>query len=199
MYRCSRSVRSLPDSAGGKELKKAVVCLAGITVLLLSGCSSVSISYDFDRHQDFAQLKTFAWMPDEDTGIKDARHAQLRNDLFTQRLRRAVNSTLESKGYSIDTEKPDFTIVYHTGVQDKVNVTNWGYTYGPYWGPWGQSVDVHQYTEGTLILDFINWETKELIWRGTAQSVLSSRPDPDKVEQRIQEIVDKLLANFPPK
>jgi hypothetical protein len=175
-----------------------VVAIIGAAALLAAGCSSVSTSFDYDTEADFSQLRTFAWMPSDQPAGSGAQQARLSNDLFTQRLRRAVNANLEAKGYSIDTEDPDFVVVYHTGVQDKVNVTNWGYTYGPYWGPWGQSVDVHQYTEGTLIIDFIDWETKNLIWRGTAQKALSNRPDPDRVESVLQEIVDKTLKPFPP-
>ena len=178
-------------------MKRAIIALLGAAALLASGCSSVSTSFDYDTETDFTKMQTFAWMPTEHVQ-GDARQAALSNDLFTQRLRRAVNANLEAKGFSIDTQDPDFVIVHHTGVQDKVNVTNWGYTYGPYWGPWGQSVDVHQYTEGTLIIDFIDWDTKNLIWRGTAQKALAARPDPDKVDQVIQDIVDKILKPFPP-
>ena len=137
-------------------------------------------------------------MPRENNASGDAQQAQMSNSLFDNRLKNAVNNNLESKGYSINTTDPDFVIVYHTGVQDKVNVTNWGYTYGPYWGPWGESVDVQQYTEGTLILDFIDFDTKNIIWRGTAQRALSGETNPEKADANIQKNVDKLLAKFPP-
>jgi hypothetical protein len=179
-------------------VKRAITVLVVAAAMFVTGCSSISTSFDYDRQVDFTKFETFAWMPSDNTA-QNAQQAQLQNDLFTQRLRQAVNGSLETMGYSIDTENPDFVIVYHTGVQDKVNVTNWGYTYGPYWGPWGQSVDVNQYTEGTLILDFISWETKNLVWRGTAQKVLESAPrEPAEQERRIQEVVDALLENFPP-
>ncbi|MCK4548587.1 MAG: DUF4136 domain-containing protein [Candidatus Krumholzibacteria bacterium] len=179
-------------------MKRAVVILLGITALTVSGCSSVSTSFDYDNHVDFSKLQTFAWMPREANIGGNAQQAQMDNSLFSNRLKNAVNSNLEAKGYSINTADPDFVIIYHTGVQDKVNVTNWGYTYGPYWGPWGESLDVHQYTEGTLILDFIDFETKNIIWRGTAQKALSGEVDPEKVDANIQKAVDQLLAKFPP-
>ena len=77
-------------------------------------------------------------------------------------------------------------------------MTNWGYTYGPYWGPWGESVDVHQYTEATLIIDFIDYDTKNIMWRGTAQKALSGEVNPEKADANIQKAVDQLLAKFPP-
>jgi hypothetical protein len=137
-------------------------------------------------------------MPRETATGGGVQQAQMNNSLFDQRLKNAVNNNLEEKGYSINTTDPDFVLVYHTGVQDKVNVTNWGYTYGPYWGPWGESVDVTQYTEGTLILDFIDFETKNIIWRGTAHKALSGNTDPERAEANLQKAVDQLLAKFPP-
>jgi hypothetical protein len=130
--------------------------------------------------------------------VDDVMRARMENSLFAKRLKRSVNRQLEAKGFTLDTEDPDFVIVYHTGVQDKVNITNWGYTYGPYWGPWGESIDVHQYTEGTLVLDFIDVDTNLLVWRGTAQKALTGNPKPERVEREIDEVVDKLLRNFPP-
>ncbi len=165
---------------------------------MVSGCSSVNTSYDYDTQADFSKFQTFAWMPRETTTGGNAQQAQADNSLFDQRLKNAVNNNLDAKGYTIDTTEPDFVIIYHTGVQDKVNVTNWGYTYGPYWGPWGESVDVTQYTEGTLILDFINYETKNILWRGTAQKALSGNVKPEDAERNLQKAVDQLLAKFPP-
>jgi CRISPR/Cas system-associated endoribonuclease Cas2 len=179
-------------------VKRGLVALVGIAAIAAAGCSSVSTTFDYDTDEDFSRLQTFAWMPNQTDASGDAQQAQLQNSLFAKRLKNAVNTQLEAKGYSIDTTDPDFVIVYHTGVQDKVNVTNWGYTYGPYWGPWGESVDVNQYTEGTLILDFIAYSDRTLIWRGTAQKALSGRPDPEKAEVEINKIVAELLANFPP-
>ena len=170
-----------------------------LTILVGAGCSSVSISHDWDQQEDFSKLKTFAWLEQPLAQVGDARSAALQNSLFAKRLRTSVNRQLQAKGYELNTENPDFVIVYHTGIQDRVNVTNWGYSYGPYWSPYGESIDVHHYQEGTLVLDFIDLETKNLIWRGTAQKALADRPNPDKVDKTIDDIVSRLLAKFPPK
>ena len=60
-------------------------------------------------------------------------------------------------------------------------------------------MDVHQYEEGTLILDFVDADAKELIWRGTATKALDSNPTPEKIEKNIGNVVAKILAKFPPK
>ena len=178
---------------------RTAVALIGVAVLLSAGCSSVSTSFDYDSHEDFSKLKTFAWVPRENATSGNVQQLQLDNNLFEERLERAVNNNLQAKGYVLNSEDPDFVITYHTGVQDKVDITNWGYTYGPYRGSWGESIDVNQYTEGTLVLDFIDFDTKNIIWRGTAQKALSGgTTDPQKAQKRIQNVVDQLLAKFPP-
>jgi CRISPR/Cas system-associated endoribonuclease Cas2 len=169
-----------------------------ILLSMLMGCSGISVTHDYDQKEDFARFKTFNWMPQPKSIIGDAQAAQLQNSLFDKRLKEAVNEGLLAKRLSLAEEKPDFLIVYHTGVQDKVNITDWGYGYGPYWGPWGGPVDVHQYSEGTLIIDFVDADDNQLMWRGTATKALASRPSPEKAEQAIKQVVQKLLANYPP-
>jgi hypothetical protein len=48
--------------------------------------------------------------------------------------------------------------------------------------------------EGTLIVDIIDPVKKEIIWRGWARSQLHLKADR---EQRIHEVVSRILAGFP--
>ncbi len=178
-------------------MRNLLLMLVCFSALIAVGCSSVTINYDYDSEVDFSKYKNFAWMA-PNVAVGDARAARHENTLFYKRFRNAMDSQLGAKGYKVDADDPHFVIVYHLGVEDRVDVTNWGYSYGPYWGPWGSNVDVYHYQEGTLIVDFIDYDTKQLIWRGTAQKALSSRPDPDRAEAMIADIVERLLRNFPP-
>lgn len=179
-------------------IRNLLVALVLCLTLFIVSCSSVTVTYDYDRETDFSKLKNFAWLKPT-TAVGDARAAKHENTLFYKRLRKAVNSQMGAKGYILDASNPHFVIVYHVGIEDRVDITNWGYTYGPYWGPWGESIDVYHYKEGTLILDFIDYKTKQLIWRGSAQKILSSRPeDPESAEALIYDIVERMLKNFPP-
>ncbi len=64
-----------------------------------------------------------------------------------------------------------------------------GYSYGGY---------VNEYLEGTLILDIIDAQTNEIIWRGSASKALDQDPDPDKVRMYVNKAVEKILEKFPP-
>ncbi len=61
------------------------------------------------------------------------------------------------------------------------------------------TTDVREYTEGTLIIDFVDPKADQLIWRGTGQSRLSESKTPEERTENINEAVAKILAQFPPK
>ena len=179
-------------------MKFFLVLIACLSVVLVMGCSSVSVTTDYDHDLNFTTLKTFQWMSvSKDALTPNASANMLQNSLVDNRFRGAVKTQLEAKGLTEASANPDFFIMYHTGTQEKVDVTNYGYGYGR-WGGYGGGTDVHQYTQGTLILDFVNPATKQLIWRSVATGALADRPDPATIEQKINGIVQEMLAKFPP-
>ena len=182
-------------------MKYLSIFLVFSLLVLIASCSSISVKHDYDREANFVALKKFAWMQQPTTAMGDARAAMQRNTLLDQRIKNAVNGQLVGKGLRQDSNNPDFLIAYHVGIQDKIDVTTSGYAYagrGRYYGWAGGRVDVHQYQEGTLIVDFVDAKSKQLIWRGTAQKALDPNPTPEKIEKNIGEAVAKMLEKFPP-
>jgi hypothetical protein len=182
-------------------MKRLSLLFAFLAMTAVLGCSSITVNYDYDKKADLTSFKTYAWLPDPATPSKNVKDELARNSLVDQRVKNAVNRGLAEKGFRQDAKKPDFLVSYHTGVEDKVNVADWGYNYSwgyPYWGPTGRNISVHQYKEGTLILDFISPKNLTLVWRGIAQAVLPTRETPEKSEKLINEAVDKILKGFPP-
>jgi hypothetical protein len=169
-----------------------------LVVFVIAGCGpSISVTQDFDKEADFSKLKSFAWMAVPNTAVGSVKAATERNSLLDKRIKTAVNSELSAKGYEMNEAAPDFVMMYHIGVDDKVSVTDWGYGYpSPYWG--GRNVSVYQYTQGTLILDIINPTDKQLIWRGEAQGTVNPDASPEDREYRLGVAVQKLLEGFPP-
>jgi Domain of unknown function (DUF4136) len=179
-----------------KTVSFIVACLA--TALLL-GCSSVSVTTDYDHDVSFAGLKTFAWMAaSKDALNPNAQASMFKNSLVEKRFRTAVVTQLGAKGLKEDAANPDFLVMYYAGTQEKVNVTNYGYGYGRWGGYGGGGVDVQQYTQGTIILDFVDAKTKQLIWRSAATGALSSNPDPASSGEKLDEVVAQMLAEYPP-
>ena len=65
--------------------------------LLSVGCSTVRVSHDYDAKVDFTRMKTFAWLEKKQPGTGDIR---LDDPFLDQRIRAAVNQTLQKKGYA---------------------------------------------------------------------------------------------------
>ena len=175
------------------------LCL--LAVFTMSCMSGVAVKQNYITEEDFGKLKTYNWM-DRKPGFPPSSALKDKAILHGQ-IVKAVNSQLEAKGLKQETSNPDFLITYHIGEEDKLDVTEWGYTYARprryYYERGKPNVTVHRYKEGSLVLDFVNAKNKELIWRGTATAVVETgQPDVVKDEKRINEAARKLLRKFPP-
>ena len=175
--------------------------LAFSLLAILMACSSSTLNFDYDPEVNFATLKTFDWMKQPAKSGGGVKAALTRNTFLDKRIKNAVNTQLVAKGLRQDSNNPDFLIAYHVGVEDKIDVQDWGYAYsrrGRYWGVARRNVAVHQYKQGTLILDFVDVKTKELIWRAAGSGVAKENPTPEQQQKSLNEAVAKFLENFPP-
>jgi len=179
---------------------KAVHLLLAVGVaLFLLGCSSITITSDYDREANFAAMKTFDWATVQKNAVSaDAQTVMFQNSLIEKHMKNAVTKQLATKGITPSTDKPNFLVGFYMQTAQKTQVTDYGYGYG-YGARWGGGgVDVHQYTQGTLILDFVDAASNQLVWRAVASGALSDNPDPTKAEQKINDIVEQMLKDYPP-
>lgn len=166
-----------------------------LVLLTLAGCASMRVDTEYDASTSFDAYRTFAWMERPDA-VRDnlTDYGQI-----AQRIERAVERELAADGYALVGEAPDFYVVYHAGVETQVStatIGTWGYR-RPRWhtGPVYADVEVTTYQEGTLILDIVDAEKNELVWRGTAVDAVG---DADRAARKAEEAVQAMLAEFPP-
>ncbi len=174
---------------------------AALILALLAGCSTLSVNYDYDDNFDFVQYKTYMWMDRPNVAPANAQHALETSDLLDGRIRNSIAGELSARGMSESAENPDFLVVHHVGAKEKIQVTDWGYSYSNhYWGGYGnRQIDVYQFTEGTLIIDIVDASSKALVWRGSGTGVVEkARPTPEKQQAKLNEVVFKIMKSFPP-
>ncbi len=171
-----------------------------VGMVWLTGCSSsVSVNHDYDTDADFTQYKTYTWAPVATSPTGKASTGKA-NSLLDRRIRNAVDQQLTDKRLQPDPDDPDLLVVYHLGVKDKVQVTDWGYSYSShYWGMGTRDIDVYQYQEGTLIIDLVDTQSKTLVWRGSGTKVLESNRTTEQVEKTLNDAVAKILSQYPPR
>jgi len=165
-----------------------------LCLVILTSCSSVKVVTDYDTKVDFTSYKTFAFYK---KGIDKASVS----DLDKKRIMRAVEAELVAKGFS-KSVNPDILVSIFTKSREQVNVSDnnvgigWGWGYNP-WFYGRTNININQYTEGTLFIDFIDKKTNELIWQGIGSGAMKMS-NIEKKEERINEFVYKIISTYPP-
>lgn len=184
-------------------MKKTLKVLPFLALLILvTSCSSVRVAADYDKNAKFGDYKTFAFYK---TGIDKAEIS----DLDKRRILRAIEAELLAKGFT-KSQNPDLLISLFTKSQQRVDVYNNAWGIGGWgwggWGPWGgfgpgwgwgwNQPTVSTTTQGTLFIDLIDANKKELIWQGMGSGYLTRNME--KKEARIKEFVTKIMEKYPP-
>lgn len=164
---------------------------------LMASCSSVQVNSDYDDATDFNQYKTYGFF---DKAIEKAEIS----DLDKKRILNAIDAEFQKKGFT-KSDNPAVLVNFFTKANKQVDVNQWGYGAGFGWGwgygwggpgYWGNYTTVSTSTEGTLFIDIIDANKKELVWQGVGTGVLTL--DRDKKQERINEFVTEIMKQFPP-
>jgi hypothetical protein len=164
-----------------------VVNILGLVLGLLVGSAAAqSVQSDFDRTFQFSNLKTFSFAV-QTRGATDPLSADSLND---GRIRTGLESQLIANGFRMETDKADFVIAYYVKTKNKLSVQDYGYGPPRWFG--GRDIRVNQDTEGTLMVDFIDARTNQVVWRGRAVGTL----DMKGVDKKISKSTEKLIKQF---
>jgi hypothetical protein len=173
-------------------MKMIRLLLLASSVIGITACSglSVSVNTTFEPGANFSRFKTFAWMPKD--GGENAQQSIIAAAVG-QLIMDDVEKELVTRGYEKQTGgTPDFYLAYRAYVQEKEVPTVTPYMCGA--RVCGQDVSYENIKQGTLILDVIQADSKQVVWRGTAVGMT----DPSKREELIALAVQQLLKSFPP-
>jgi hypothetical protein len=169
-----------------------VTLLTCLALLGLLACSTIKVTTDYNREFDFSGFRTYAWTAGRPDVLRDP---LIDTAILERRVKQAVESGLRLKGYVKAEQDPDFLVSYHFGTESQVDVSSCGYHYPMSPRCWGQEIETYTYTRGTLILDFVEPEDLELVWRGYAEGAIH---DVDRMTETINEAVSRILDRFPP-
>jgi hypothetical protein len=178
-----------------RSLARALPVLATI-IIALGACNSVQVrtlvapGADFKGRTTFkllsAKMRANAQLPPNDP--------MLVNSITYRRMRAAIRTALENKGYKAVEDGESMDVAYYASAREKLDVRS--YDYGYRWRRWPQErTEVYQYTQGTVIVDIIDPASKELLWRGQGRAEVSD--DPDKFAEQVEETANKILEKFP--
>lgn len=177
-----------------------------LTIILLLaglyGCSGVQVSHDYDPGADFRRLRTYTLQsPTQEEG-GDYRET---SPLLHKRIKQAIAVELQQRGYR-PADPADFYIRYSYTRERQIEYTSHypffgleggrGYRYSSFGVLHG--TEIRQYDIGVLVIDFYDSRTDSLIWRGRGSRVASRHVTPARLTEQINEMVGKILRQFPP-
>ncbi len=179
-------------------------------LVVMASCSSLQVTYDYDRSVNFTEFKTFSFYP------WDYKNGFQINDYDKQTILDAIQSSMEKKGYVYQEKGGDLAVSLFITIKGKTSYdayTNhyggwagygggWGYNgfgYGYGYGPGFSTTTVteNHYEQGTLIVDVFSMKDKKMVWQG-----IGSRPVENNLDKRdrvlpknVAQIMSKLPAN----
>ncbi|MCT4589683.1 MAG: DUF4136 domain-containing protein [Carboxylicivirga sp.] len=169
---------------------KRIVFFA-IIAMIFTACSSIRTTADWDPSADFRGYQSFNFSESFDE-IKV-------NDLDKRRIKNAIITEMEKRGYTLS-DQPDLLVNGYVTSVERTVVTNTHYGgYGPYyygWGGWYSTMDVNKYKEGTLIVSLIDVRNKQLIWEGRAEGIVPPSGG-DKRTRATDDMIEQLFWKYP--
>jgi hypothetical protein len=182
------------------------IAAAGIAVALLAaGCASgPDIRADYDKAADFGKYRTYGFVsaaPGDTTQFKS---------LSQQNMQNAASREMEARGYT-KSDNPDLVINFKGKLEEKTDIEStpapmygpgWGYggwhgaPYGGYGMYGGTEVTTHRYKVGTLVMDVVDREKRQVVFQGGVESVVTKEMLQNR-EAAIAGAVAHIFSKYP--
>jgi Domain of unknown function (DUF4136) len=185
-----------------RNLKPRLAATLAVAAIALAGCASgPDIQADYDKAADFGKYRTYGFVTNAGTDTGDYKA------LATQMLQRAAASQMESRGYT-RAESPDLVINFKGKLEEKTDIEStpapyygpgWGYGgwYGAPYGGWGGTeVTTRRYNVGTLVMDIVDREKRQVVFQGGISDVVTKEMQQNR-EASINNAVAALFAKYP--
>lgn len=187
-------------------MKKLISISLIAALFIMSSCSSLSVTSDYDKTADFTKYKTLSYYGWADNSDK------LLSPFDKERLEKSFGTEFSNRGMTYQEENSDIVVALYIVTEQKqqttATTTNMGgmyggyggyYGYGPGWG-WGGGMsnttyNTYDYTVGTLVCSVFDAKEKKLVWEGTGSGEIDENPQ--SREDGIPKAVAKIMAQYP--
>lgn len=194
-------------------MKTTFHLLALVLGLLVSACSSVNVEQR--KGTDFSKYRTFAWAETQVKTEGNNNNPLLNSPLAESTIKEAIESELVKRGIRPVETSPDFYLTTHLYIEEAERTVanppgpsrfvNYPYlvryrgallpvNYGFWYTPMNTGYRTETYKEGTLILDFIDAKTNNLVWRG---SIADAVNNPARLGPEFAKAAREILDKFP--
>lgn len=183
---------------------RVAAAFALTAALFAAGCATTSgpkTRIDYDRAADFTVYRTYGFP--KETGTDRGGYSTL----VTSYLKSAMSSQMEARGYKYSEERPDLLVNFYMNTRERTEIRPdarasvgygyYGYRYGLYnaWPLYDEDRTV-TYKVGTLNIDIVDAEKKQLVWEGVAEGRVSEE-ELQNPKVAINAVVTELMRQYP--
>jgi hypothetical protein len=181
--------------------------------IALFSCSGARVSTDKTADVDLSKYNTFAFLPMLGDSTNPSAYNYEAESQFTEQ----IGEEMKQLGYSIDVDNPDLLVYAQAQFQQEEELDadpiyntynyytpgyapafNYPYYYSGYTGVnnvVGYDIDEVEFGEGSMVVDLIDAQTNEIVWRGVAtDDAFSVSAAKDNVSAYADEIFEEYPA-----
>jgi hypothetical protein len=125
----------------------------------------------------------------------DPKRPRYDNEENRRIIRDAIQKEMEDRGYIFLEEEPDILIEFDFIIEDHIDTVAQRTTSYRYWR--GFEMDAYNYKVGTLIINMIDNDKGQVVWQGSAESILDL--EPTIVKKKVSKVVKGIFSNYPHK
>lgn len=165
-----------------------------LLVLIFTSCHVVRVNTDYEKKTDFSNYTTYNYYTDMVTGL---------SELEEKRLIKVLDVAMQSKGLRLS-EEPDFLINIQSGFFQAPRNNSVGLGVGGAGRNVGGGVSVgipigQSNIQREIIFDFVDSQKEQLFWQATSKSSFNENATPLEREDKLKDIVVKVLSKYPPR
>ncbi len=156
------------------------------TLLLIVNCASTT---NLEKDEaipgvDISRFGTYDWIEEARHDSEEAERLLERFPLIDKIVTNTVDSLLQAKGYIKSSSNPDFRVTYLLAVEDRQVWTR-------------NQRRVREFSEGSLILDFIDPATDKIIWSGVEEDLIDEKRTPRQRRRVVERGLQRILEGLP--
>ena len=165
-----------------------------LLAVLMTSCAPIYVNYDYEKGTDFSKYKTYNFYKDIETGL---------SELDSKRLLDAIDSRMQAKGFT-KSETPDIFINITSSEFQETQRSSVGVGVGGSGRNVGGGISLgipigQSNVNRQIIIDFIDENGIGLFWQAVSEASYNPNATPEKREDKLKAIVDKVLLQYPPK
>lgn len=194
---------------------KNVKLVFSISLLMLLTACATNVRTVNPSMNDLSNYETFAYLPNTNIDVEGKNYA---DTMVNNAIVKAVRYNLQNHGMELERDEPDLLVLISTSADVEIVRTSepvyaaYPYqdgvgTISPYYDRYyyrgyasynhvvGYNTSTYTYEEGTLVIDMIDRETKNTVWKGIATDEIYDQT----TSTAIRKMVDDIFDEFPVK